>query len=274
MNHKRLRRLYALEGLQVHKRGGRMRALGVRAPKALPSRPNERWSLDFVSDSFMGGRRFRILAIVDDCTRECLGLVADTSLSGARVARELDTVIAARRAKPSTCVSENGTKLTSMAILKWSSGSGVGWHYFQPGKPQQNAFVESFIGRLRNECLNEAGILLARRGACGAGGVAQGLQSGSPAIGAFKLHAGRVPAATDGACRAPRHGPELHPRTLPLTGGKRGAQVTRSSTTPPLPWPTFSPPPTRSDSQLLARPVPSNVPLKMTLGPRRRSRRL
>ncbi len=154
MNQKRFRRLYREEGLQVRKRGGRKRALGMRAPLGLPSRPNERWSLDFVSDSFTDGRRFRALAVVDDCTRECLALVADTSLSGARVARELDAVIAAR-GKPKTCVSDNGTELTSMAILAWSKASGVDWHYIQPGKPQQNAFVESFIGRLRDECLNE-----------------------------------------------------------------------------------------------------------------------
>jgi putative transposase len=121
---------------------------------ALPSRPNERWSLDFVSDTFTDGRRFRALAVVDDCTRECLALVADTSLSGARVARELDAIIAIR-GKPMTCVSDNGTELTGMAILAWSKGSGVDWHYIQPGKPQQNAFVESFNGRLRDECLNE-----------------------------------------------------------------------------------------------------------------------
>lgn len=154
MNQKRFRRLYREEGLQVRKRGGRKRALGLRVPLALPSRPNERWSLDFVSDSFTDGRRFRTLAVVDDCTRECLALVADTSLSGARVARELDAIIAAR-GKPMTCVSDNGTEFTSMAILAWSQAAGVAWHYIQPGKPQQNAFVESFNGRLRDECLNE-----------------------------------------------------------------------------------------------------------------------
>jgi putative transposase len=154
MNQKRFRRLYREEGLQVRKRGGRKRALGLRAPLALPSCPNERWSLDFVSDSFTDGRRFRALAVVDDCTRECLALIADLSLSGVRVARELDAVIATR-GKPRTCVSDNGTELTSMAILAWSQASGVDWHYIQPGKPQQNAFVESFIGRLRDECLNE-----------------------------------------------------------------------------------------------------------------------
>lgn len=155
MNQKRFRRLYREEGLAVRKRNGRKRALGVRAPLTLPLRPNERWSLDFVSDCLTGGRRFRILAVVDDCTRECLALVADTSLSGARVARELDAAIARRKAKPGTCVSDNGTELTSMAILKWASASGINWHYIQPGKPQQNAFIESFNGRLRDELLNE-----------------------------------------------------------------------------------------------------------------------
>ena len=115
---------------------------------------NERWSLDFVSDGFTDSRRFRILAVVDDFTRECLTLVPDTSLSGVRVARELDTVIA-RRSRPQTIVSCYGTKFTSMAILKWSQDRNVDWHYIAPGKPTQNAFAESFIGRLRDECLNE-----------------------------------------------------------------------------------------------------------------------
>ena len=110
--------------------------------------------MDFVSDSFTDGRRFRVLAVVDDCTRECLALEPDTSLSGPRVSRELDRIIA-RRGKPAACVSDNGTELTSMAILKWQKDRNVDWHYIQPGKPQQNAFAESFIGRLRDECLNE-----------------------------------------------------------------------------------------------------------------------
>ncbi len=154
LNHKKLRRLYREERLQVRRRGGRKRALGTRAPMVLPDGPNQRWSLDFVSDAFTDGRRFRILAVVDDFTRECLCLVADTSLSGARVGRELDTIIR-RRGKPLTIVSDNGTELTSMAILTWSHDRRVGWHYIAPGKPTQNAFVESFNGRLRDECLNE-----------------------------------------------------------------------------------------------------------------------
>lgn len=125
MNHKKLRRLYRDERLQVRRRGGRKRALGTRAPMALPRGPNQRWSLDFVSDTLIGSRRFRMLAIVDDFTRECVALVADTSLSGARVGRELDTVIA-RRGRPQTIVSDNGTEFTSMAILRWSQEANVG----------------------------------------------------------------------------------------------------------------------------------------------------
>jgi putative transposase len=154
LNHKKLRRLYAEERLQVRRRGGRKRALGSRAPLALPQAPNQRWSLDFLHDQMSDGRRFRILAVVDDFTRECLALVADTSLSGLRVGRELDAIIA-ERGKPSVCVSDNGTELTSMAILRWSQETGVEWHYIAPGKPQQNAFIESFNARLRDELLNE-----------------------------------------------------------------------------------------------------------------------
>jgi putative transposase len=100
MNHKKLRRLYAEERLQVRRRGGRKRALGTRAPMALPQGPNQRWSLDFASDTLTDGRRFRILVVVDDFTRECLCLVADTSLSGARVARELTLLITRQRCTP------------------------------------------------------------------------------------------------------------------------------------------------------------------------------
>ena len=154
MNLKKLRRLYREEKLEVRKRSGRKRALGTRKPIVVPDRVNERWSLDFVSDAFTDGRRFRVLAVIDDFSRECLALVADTSLSGYRVTRELDELIR-QRGRPTTIVSDNGTELTSNAILKWQEDQKVEWHYIASGKPMQNGFVESFNGRLRDECLNE-----------------------------------------------------------------------------------------------------------------------
>ena len=154
INHKKLFRLYREERLAVRRRGGRKRAIGTRAPMMVPMAPNDRWSLDFVSDQLTDGRRFRILTVVDDCTRECLALVADTSLSGTRVARELDRLMR-ERGKPKMVVSDNGSELTSNAILTWADQSRVAWHYIAPGKPMQNAFIESFNGRLRDELLNE-----------------------------------------------------------------------------------------------------------------------
>jgi putative transposase len=137
LNHKRLFRIYREERLGVRKRGGRKRALGTRSPMALPDGANQRWSLDFVSDALSSGRRFRVLAVVDDFTRECLGLVADTSLSGLRVGRELDRIAERRGYRPAMIVSDNGTELTSHAILRWQEERGVLWHYIAPGKPQQ-----------------------------------------------------------------------------------------------------------------------------------------
>ena len=154
LNHKKLFRLYREEKLTVRRRGGRKRAIGTRAPMTVPMVPNDRWSLDFVSDQLTDGRRFRVLTVVDDCTRECLALVADTSLSGNRVARELGRLVI-ERGKPKMVVSDNGSELTSNAILTWADQSRIAWHYIAPGKPMQNAFIESFNGRLRDELLNE-----------------------------------------------------------------------------------------------------------------------
>ena len=154
VNWKRLYRIYKEERLTVRKRGGRKRALGTRAPMAIPQDANQRWSLDFVSDALVDGRRFRILCVIDDFSRECLATIVDNSLSGERVARELDA-IAERRGYPCMVVSDNGTELTSNAMLAWQQDRGVEWHYIAPGKPMQNGFVESFNGRLRDECLNE-----------------------------------------------------------------------------------------------------------------------
>src|SRR6478752_2258044 len=150
----RIYRLYRQEGLTVRKRRARRKAVGVRAPIPVEAKPNARWSLDFVYDQFANGRCFRVLNIVDDVTKECLGAIPDTSISGRRVARELAAIVA-RRGKPGSIVSDNGTEFTCNAMLAWCKEAGIDWHFIAPGKPIQNAFVESFNGRMRDELLNE-----------------------------------------------------------------------------------------------------------------------
>jgi putative transposase len=150
----RIYRLYREEGLAVRKRRARRRAVGVRAPILVEATPNARWSLDFVHDQFACGRRFRILNVVDDVTRECLAAIPDTSISGRRVARELTTLIE-QRGKPGMIVSDNGTEFTSNAMLAWAEQHIIDWHFIAPGKPMQNGFCESFNGRMRDELLNE-----------------------------------------------------------------------------------------------------------------------
>lgn len=154
VNLKKVYRLYREEGLAVKRRRGRRRAIGTRAPIVVPQAMNQRWSLDFVSDQLANGRRFRLLNVLDDFNSECLASVPDFSLPGLRVIRELEAIIAIR-GKPATIVSDNGTELTSNAVLRWAADQGIEWHYIAPGKPMQNGFVESFNGRLRDECLNE-----------------------------------------------------------------------------------------------------------------------
>lgn len=154
VNHKKLFRIYREEGLMVRKRRGRKRAVGMRAPIPVPAFPNDLWAMDFVSDQLDSGRRFRVLGIFDVCTRRCLAAVADFSVTGKRVARELDRLLAIF-GKPKAILSDNGTELTSHAVLAWVAQTGIDWHYIDPGKPIQNAFMESFNGRLRDELLNE-----------------------------------------------------------------------------------------------------------------------
>jgi len=154
INRKKTQRLYREEGLAVRRRRSRRRAVGTRAPAPVLALPNQRWSLDFVHDQMASGRRFRVLNVVDDVTRECLAAVPDTSISGHRVVRELTRLIA-QRGKPGMIVSDNGTELTSNAVLAWCGELGVEWHYIAPGKPMQNGYVESFNGRMRDELLNE-----------------------------------------------------------------------------------------------------------------------
>lgn len=154
VNRKKTQRLYTEEGLTVRKRRSRRRAVGTRAAPPVLALPNQRWSLDFVHDQLISGRRFRVLNIVDDVTRECLAAVPDTSISGRRVVRELAELIRVR-GKPGMIVSDNGTELTSNAVLAWCNTAGITWHYIAPGKPMQNGYAESFNGRMCFELLNE-----------------------------------------------------------------------------------------------------------------------
>ena len=151
-NRKRTYRLYTELGLQVRTKR-RRKLQRPRVPLPVPSRANERWSLDFVHDQLGDGRRFRVLNVVDDFSRACVGQVVDTSISGVRVARELDRMVE-QRGRPRTIVLDNGPELTGKAMFFWARERGVKLHFIQPGKPTQNAFVESFNGRFRDACLN------------------------------------------------------------------------------------------------------------------------
>jgi len=152
LNHKRTYRIYREEGLQVRTKR-RKKLVRPRVPMALPKQVNERWSLDFVSDQLANGRRFRVLNVVDDFSRECVLQVVDFSISGQRLARELDQ-LAEHRPLPMTIACDNGPELTSKALFFWSRTRRVKLHFIQPGKPTQNAFVESFNGKFRDYCLN------------------------------------------------------------------------------------------------------------------------
>jgi len=135
INRKKTQRLYREEGLTVRRRKGRKRAVGCRAPAPVLALPNQRWSLDFVHDQMATGRRFWVLNVVDDVTRECLAAVPDTSISGKRVVRELTDLIA-RRGKPGMIVSDNGTELTSNAVLEWCGAARIEWHYTGQAHPE------------------------------------------------------------------------------------------------------------------------------------------
>jgi putative transposase len=152
VNPKRVYRLYRAEGLSLRRKARKRLRRSAPAATAL-SRANQRWSMDFVSDAIAGLRPFRVFALVDDYTRECLALEADTSLSGERVRRVLERVTE-DRGRPEALRSDNGPELTSRVLEAWSLESRVRREFIEPGKPQQNGFVESFNGRLREECLN------------------------------------------------------------------------------------------------------------------------
>ena len=142
MNRKKTQRLYGEEGLAVRRRRSRRRIAVARTPIPRPEGPNSRWSTDFVHDQLANGRRFRVLNIIDDVTKECLAAIPDTSLSGKRVVREMSALIA-RRGRADTIVSDNGTEFTSSAVLAFTQAFGLDWRYIAPAKPTQNAFAES-----------------------------------------------------------------------------------------------------------------------------------
>lgn len=154
-NHKRIHRLYREEGLQVRQRRRRKQRLprGTARPESSTA-PNQRWSLDFVHDRLVNGRSLRMLTIVDDYTRECLWIETDTSLSGHRVVRVLDWLVELR-GRPQSLLTDNGPEFAGLALDRWAHERQVSHRFIAPGKPTQNAHVESFNGKLRDECLNE-----------------------------------------------------------------------------------------------------------------------
>jgi putative transposase len=154
VNHKKLYRLYREEGLAVRRRRRKRVARGRGPILALPIRTNQRWSMDFMGDSLATGRTFRLLNIVDDFSRECLAIDAATSIPGARVVRVLDE-LAELRGLPDTIVIDNGPEFTSRALDEWAYRRGVRLLFITPGRPIENAYIESFNGKFRDECLNE-----------------------------------------------------------------------------------------------------------------------
>lgn len=154
VNHKRVYRIYTEENLKVRRKPRKRLGYQRKEPMQVPAAPNERWSMDFVSDSLASGRRFRTLNVVDDCTRECMAIETAFGLPSTKVTRTLDRLIW-RFGKPKEIVCDNGPEYRSKHTQKWAEKNGVTLHYIEPGKPIQNAFVESFNGKFRDECLNE-----------------------------------------------------------------------------------------------------------------------
>jgi transposase InsO family protein len=154
VNHKRVDRLYAQEGLQVRRRQRKKILVGDRQPLVRPTAANEVWSMDFVFDRVADGRVIKCLAIVDDATHEAVAIEAEHSIGGTRLTRLMDR-ICSLRGRPKVIRTDNGREFTGRAMLTWAHRNGVALKLIEPGKPNQNAYVESFNGRLRDECLNE-----------------------------------------------------------------------------------------------------------------------
>jgi putative transposase len=154
VNHKRVERLYTLEKLQLRRRRRKKIPVADRQPLLRPGAANEVWSIDFVFDRVASGRLIKCLVVVDDATHEAVAIVPEHSLGGDHLVRILDGVCA-RRGTPAVIRSDNGKEFTGRAMLTWAHRRGVALRLIEPGKPNQNAYVESFNGRLRDECLNE-----------------------------------------------------------------------------------------------------------------------
>lgn len=154
VNHKTVYRIYRKLGLKVLKRGRRKRATGERKVYRLITKANQCWALDFMHDRLSNGRKLRILTIVDHYTRECLKIEVELGLSGQSVLSVLNELVE-ERGKPETILSDNGTEFTSNKVVRWQKEARISWEYIEPGKPQQNGIIESFNGKLRDECLNE-----------------------------------------------------------------------------------------------------------------------
>jgi putative transposase len=153
-NHKRIYRLYRAAGLQVRRRRRKRLTRGDRVPLSVPGQPRERWSIDFMADTLADGRTFRVLNVVDDFTRECVAIEVDKSLPGARVVRVLER-LHAQVGLPQRLVLDNGPEFAGRALDTWAYANGVALCFIRPGKPIENAYVESFNGKFRDECLNE-----------------------------------------------------------------------------------------------------------------------
>jgi putative transposase len=154
VNKKRVQRLYREEGLSLRGQRRKKRRAGLRVVLPRPNAANQRWSMDFMSDALADGRRFRLLNVVDDWTRECLAIEVGRSLTGRNVIAVLEK-IAMRRGHPASIVSDNGPEFCSRAVDEWAHQVGIKLQFIRPGKPVDNAFVESFNGKCRDECLNE-----------------------------------------------------------------------------------------------------------------------
>lgn len=161
INRKRTYRVYHAEGLMVRRRKRKRIAALERQPKPVTTAPNQSWSMDFVSDGFVNGRRLRCLNIVDDFTRECLAIEVDTSLSGLRVVSVLER-LAESRGLPKSVTVDNGPEFAGKVLDEWAYRQQLHLRFIEPGKPQQNAYIESFNGRFRDECLNEHWFLSVR----------------------------------------------------------------------------------------------------------------